>query len=99
MRSRRWAVLRDPLEEGVAEARPATEAGAGPDQRLKLLLLFVVGAGCLTFFSAFVQHPGLVYHVPAAWKLALASTGFAFGDIAVLHIRFGHDKYSFTWSE
>ena len=100
MGSRRWAVLRDPLEEeGKAEARPATEAGAGPDQRLKFLLWFVVGAGCLTFLSAFVQHPDLFSHVPATWKLALAATGFAFGDIAVLHIRFGHDKYSFTWSE
>ena len=69
MGSRRWAVLRDPLEnEGTAEARPATEAGAGPDQRLKFLLWFVVGAGCATFLSAFVQHPDLFSHVPATWK-------------------------------
>src|SRR6266571_4977229 len=99
MRSRRWAVLRDPREEGVAEARPATEAGPGPDRRLRVLLWFVVGGGCLTFLSAFAQHPYLFSQVPATWKMVLASAAFAFGDIAVLHIRFGHDQHSFTWSE
>ena len=70
MGSRRWAVPRDPLDGGETEDRPATEAGAVPDTRLKFLLWFVVGAGTLTFLSAFVQHPDLFSHVPAQMRPA-----------------------------
>src|SRR5205823_11426799 len=75
----------------------STPADPSAARRLRLLIAAVVGAGSLVVLSAL---PGVVGHqAPAAWRIALASAAFMLGDIAVLHLRFGHNQHSFTWSE
>ncbi len=36
---------------------------------------------------------------PAAWQVAAVTAGFAAADAALVHLRFGHDRWSFTWAE
>src|SRR5687768_704937 len=36
---------------------------------------------------------------PALWRIAVVVAVFAVGDVALIHIRFGRDRHSFTWSE
>src|SRR5436309_13286193 len=77
--------------------RSMTGADSPADRRLRLLIATVVGTGSLVVLSAL---PGLVGHqAPAAWRLVLACSALMLGDIAVLHLRFGHNQHSFTWSE
>jgi len=37
--------------------------------------------------------------VPVVWKLAAVAAGFTAADAALVHLRFGHDRWSFTWAE
>ena len=36
---------------------------------------------------------------PVAWRLLVIAAGFAAADAALVHLRFGHDRWSFNWSE
>jgi diguanylate cyclase (GGDEF)-like protein/PAS domain S-box-containing protein len=36
---------------------------------------------------------------PAGWRLLAVAVACGLGDLALLHLRFGHDRHSFTWSE
>jgi diguanylate cyclase (GGDEF)-like protein len=65
--------------------------------RLRLLVGAVTGSGALVLLAL---APSLLGgDVPAAWRLALTASAFAVGDIALLHLRFGTHRYSFTWGE
>ena len=65
--------------------------------RLRLLVAGVTGSGAL-LLAALV--PALLgSDVPDAWRLALTGLAFIVGDIALLHLRFGTHRYSFTWGE
>jgi diguanylate cyclase (GGDEF)-like protein len=64
--------------------------------RLRLLVWAVVASGAIAIVAT---APGLLDGVPAAWRLIVTAGAFAVGDIALLHIRFGTHRYSFTWGE
>jgi diguanylate cyclase (GGDEF)-like protein len=36
---------------------------------------------------------------PPTWQIIAVALGFAGADSALIHLRFGHDRLSFTWSE
>ncbi|CAA9215224.1 MAG: diguanylate cyclase/phosphodiesterase (GGDEF & EAL domains) with PAS/PAC sensor(s) [uncultured Acidimicrobiales bacterium] len=36
---------------------------------------------------------------PVLWRLFVIAAGFAAADAALVHLRFGHDRWSFNWSE
>ncbi len=65
--------------------------------RLRLLIGFVLGTG-LVSMAAFAPRV-LSNAPPAPWRIAVCVTAFAVGDIALLHMRFGTHRYSFTWGE
>ncbi|MDX6252534.1 MAG: hypothetical protein QOF10_5894 [Kribbellaceae bacterium] len=56
----------------------------------------VAGVGCL---GTAVLAPGPLIHPPAAWRLVLVALVLLVGESTVLHLRFGRDTYTFTWSE
>jgi PAS domain S-box-containing protein len=70
---------------------------ARTERRLLVLVAVVVALGGLSVLSAGLDHG--IRHVPALWRLAVAAVALLCGDVAVLHVRFGDDQYSFTWSE
>ncbi len=65
--------------------------------RLRRLLVFIVALGVVS----------IAYAIPAAvhakdlqvGSLLLAIAFFLIGDVALMNIRFGQSRYSFTWSE
>ncbi len=59
-------------------------------------LVAALAALCLT---AGLLYPPGYGSPPEAWRLLLVLVVVAVGDIAVLHLRFGRDQYTFTWSE
>jgi diguanylate cyclase len=66
-------------------------------RRLQALVVVVLatGAACLlTSLSAAAHAPH-----PSTGRLVLAGVLLAAGDLAVLHLRFGQERFSFTWSE
>ena len=68
------------------------------ERRLRLLVTLVGIAGLAAASSAIPRllEGGVT---PEWWKLALAGAAFVAGDLVLLHLRFGKDNYSFTWSE
>lgn len=36
---------------------------------------------------------------PAAWRIVLLTAMIPLSELALLHLRFGHDRFSFTWGE
>jgi PAS domain S-box-containing protein len=64
--------------------------------RQLLTLVFLMAGGTsiwvVTRFSA-LSHP------PQMWRLGVAALLMLLADVPLLHIRWGHDQYSFTWSE
>ena len=36
---------------------------------------------------------------PAAWRIVLLAAMIPLSELALLHLRFGHDRFSFTWGE
>ena len=71
---------------------------ANSDRRLHLLVAGVVGAGVFALGVGFLD-PVFPGQPPAGWKIALAIVAFCVGDVAAIHLRFGHDQHSFTLSE
>ena len=66
-------------------------------RRLQALVVVVLAAGAvclLTSLSAAAHAPN-----PPLGRLLLAGLLLAAGDLAVLHLRFGQERFSFTWSE
>ncbi len=77
-------------------------AAAGADSgrrlwRLHALVVAVIltGAGCVS--AAVVAAVGA--DRPAAWQLILTAIVLLVGESTVLHLRFGQETYTFTWSE
>ena len=58
-------------------------------------LIMAVGALCMVNALAGV----VTQDAPAIWRVLLTAAVFLIGDVAMLHIRFGHDQNSFTMSE
>ena len=65
--------------------------------RLHRVIAGVVGVSIACIAGAAVVAAG--GESPPAWKLVLVAVGFAAADTALIHLRFGHDRVSFTWSE
>ena len=65
--------------------------------RLRLLVAGVTGAGALCLLALLPALAGS--DVPGLWRLGLTASAFVVGDIALLHLRFGTHRYSFTWGE
>ena len=63
------------------------------------LRLYVYSVILLGFSVVAVGVPKAMDHPTDAWRVVLAAAIFLLGDSAVLHLRFGRDRYSFTWSE
>jgi diguanylate cyclase (GGDEF)-like protein len=77
----------------------ATEPGTRrPLWRLHALVvgMTLAAAGC---FALAILMPGGALEAPAVWRLALATLVLLVGESTVLHLRFGRDTYTFTWSE
>ena len=64
--------------------------------RLRCLLVLVVGGGAVAVTLAV---PQALRERPQIGSLLLAVAFFLIGDVAMLNIRFGRSRYSFTWSE
>jgi diguanylate cyclase (GGDEF)-like protein len=66
-------------------------------RRLQALVVLVLGLGA----AALVVSLAAAAHTahPKAGHLILAGALLAAGDLAVLHLRFGRERFSFTWSE
>jgi diguanylate cyclase (GGDEF)-like protein len=64
--------------------------------RLRLLIWTVVASGVAAIAAT---SPALADGPPPIWRLVITAAAFAVGDIALLHIRFGTHRYSFTWGE
>src|SRR5687768_2168907 len=72
-------------------------APATAQRRLQVLIAGVIALGGFAFASAIVdttrQPP------PEAWRLIAAVAAFLVADLPLLHLRFGHNRNTFTWSE
>lgn len=68
------------------------------ERRLHLLVAGVVAAGIFALGLGLLD-PAFRGQPPAGWKVALAIVAFCVGDVAAIHLRFGHDQHSFTLSE
>jgi two-component system phosphate regulon sensor histidine kinase PhoR len=67
-------------------------------RRLKQLLITVFAGATLALVYALTSTHALA-HPPTAWRLTVAALLMLVADVPLLHIRWGHDQYSFTWSE
>ena len=65
---------------------------------LRLLSAGVLVVGAASVLSA-IARIGLGTPMPEVWEFAAAFLLFAVGDIPIVHVRLGHDRCSFTWSE
>ena len=74
----------------------STATGPAMPVRLRCLLALVFGVGiaCVA-----ISLPTAVENTPEPGSFLLAVAFFMIGDIAMLNIRFGRSRYSFTWSE
>ena len=81
----------------ASTARSPASAERAAARRLQLLLITVIGAGFagVTLAAARIPHTPR----PPAWHLVVAIAAFLVADMPLLHIRFGHNQHSFTWSE
>jgi diguanylate cyclase (GGDEF)-like protein len=64
--------------------------------RLRILVWTVIASGAAAMA---LTAPGLLEGPPPWWRIVVTAAAFAIGDIALLHIRFGTHRYSFTWGE
>ena len=73
-------------------------ASAGPalPVRLRRLLVLIVVLGIASLAYAV---PAAIDEQPHIGSFLLAIAFFLIGDVALLNIRFGQSRYSFTWSE
>jgi diguanylate cyclase len=80
-------------------AEPGTGTGSRRSLwRLHALVAAVIVAGVLCLAVPLLL-PGTRLDPPAAWRLVLVALVLLVGDSTVLHLRFGRDTYTFTWSE
>jgi diguanylate cyclase (GGDEF)-like protein len=80
-------------------AEPGTETGSRRTLwRLHALVAAVIVAGMSCLALAFLV-PGTLLDPPAPWRLIVVALVLLVGDSTVLHLRFGRDTYTFTWSE
>ncbi|MCW2665481.1 MAG: diguanylate cyclase/phosphodiesterase with sensor [Frankiales bacterium] len=56
----------------------------------------LAGTGCVL---AGLLTPGALDDPPALWRLLLTAVLVALGEVAVLHLSFGWDRYTVTWAE
>ena len=73
----------------------ATRPSSVDSGRLRLLLVLVLGSGGAAVLSA----PPLAGAVPDPWAFWLVAAGFLLGEVAPVHVRIGHNRYSYTLSE
>ncbi|MCA1824223.1 MAG: ATP-binding protein [Mycobacteriales bacterium] len=71
----------------------------GPTGRLGILVGSLVGAGAVLYAAAAYLAARGDSPLPPGWRVAVVGAAFLLGDAALLHVRFRHDKLSFTWSE
>jgi diguanylate cyclase (GGDEF)-like protein len=64
---------------------------------LQLHVWSAIGAGVVLVAAAVPR--AVAAGPPPLWRLALAALALVAGDMVLLHLRFGHDQHSFTWSE
>ena len=64
--------------------------------RLRIYVYAVIAAGLVVIAYGL---PRAASHPTEWWRVAVATAIFLLGDAALLHLRFGRDRYSFTWSE
>ena len=66
-------------------------------RRLRWLIRVIIGTGAVAIAAAVpaLHEAG----TPAIWRMLVTGSVLALGETALLHIRFGHDQHSFTWSE
>jgi diguanylate cyclase (GGDEF)-like protein len=89
--------MQEPTAEGSATAR--RQQADGPDaRRLHLIVAAVVATGVICVAGASVALAG-AWEYPAVWRIALALAVVAVSDFGVLHIRFGRETCTLTWSE
>src|SRR5688500_2230517 len=84
------------MSESSELAQPSPERAV--PLRLRALVAVVLAAGATTLALG-LAHVLAVQEVPAWWRLALVAALVLAGDLTVLHLRFGSDQFSFTWSE
>ena len=81
----------------MTEVDEAPAADAGQADHLHLLL---TGVGLLGVASVvWAATSALHLPVPSLWLVALTGIAFAIADAFHVNLRFGHDTWSFTWSE
>jgi diguanylate cyclase (GGDEF)-like protein len=96
--ARQEGARREGRGRGMTEIEEASSEDAGRATRLHMLL---AGVGVLGVTSvvwaatAALQSPAR----PQLWLLAVVSLAFAIADAFHVNLRFGHDTWSFTWSE
>ncbi|HEX2700670.1 MAG TPA: EAL domain-containing protein [Acidimicrobiales bacterium] len=84
-----------PATADPASTQPATPASSSV--RFRLLMWLVIGSGAVSLVTAVMSASG--GQVPHLWRLGVTAALFVAGDLCLVHIRFGHNHHSFTWSE
>ncbi|HEU0130081.1 MAG TPA: ATP-binding protein [Mycobacteriales bacterium] len=80
----------------MTERENATATGPAMPPRLRWLLVVMATAGLAAIL---VAVPSAVRDRPEAGNLLLAVAFFLIGDVALMNIRFGRSRYTFTWAE
>jgi diguanylate cyclase (GGDEF)-like protein len=65
--------------------------------RLERLVVGVVALGLLLWTTAAVA--AVYEHSPVLWKLAVVAVVIPMSELALLHVRYGTDQFSFTWGD
>ena len=81
---------------GTTAKRPRSDQGHS--LRLNALVAAMVAAGGTALAIAVVQAAAAAER-PAIWRIVLSVAVAAISEVAVLHMRFGAEKYTLTWSE
>ncbi|MCU1589727.1 MAG: diguanylate cyclase, partial [Frankiales bacterium] len=77
-----------------------TEAVAARGMRLSRLERLVVGTGALGLLLWTTSAVASVYGpAPVVWKLAVVAVLIPLSELALLHVRYGSDQFSFTWGD
>lgn len=86
-------------EERAPEPAPQSRPEKSPqDRRLDCFVGGVALAGAAAMVVSVLWGSALD-RSPPVWQLLLALAGFGLAESPILEIRFGHNQYSFTWSE
>jgi diguanylate cyclase len=89
--------MQEPTVAGGAV--PETPRDDGPDlRRLHAIVAGVVATGAICVVLATLSI-STSWEPPVFWRVALALAVVGVSDFGVLHIRFGHETITLTWSE